>query len=57
MSHGQSESSASELDDDFVQVVADTMQALATPSRLRILGRLQAGPLTRVIAGARLRAA
>jgi ArsR family transcriptional regulator, nickel/cobalt-responsive transcriptional repressor len=44
VSHGHSQRSADELDDDFTQVVADTMQALATPSRLRILGRLQAGP-------------
>jgi DNA-binding transcriptional ArsR family regulator len=32
------------LEPEFVQAVADTMQALATPSRLRILGRLHAGP-------------
>jgi ArsR family transcriptional regulator, nickel/cobalt-responsive transcriptional repressor len=44
MSHGHTASNAHELEDDFAQVVADTMQALATPSRLRILGRLQAGP-------------
>lgn len=43
MSHGHSQRSADELDDDFTQVVADTMQALATPSRLRILARLQTG--------------
>jgi DNA-binding transcriptional ArsR family regulator len=43
MSHGHLPSGAHELDDEFAQVVADTMQALATPSRLRILGRLQAG--------------
>jgi ArsR family transcriptional regulator len=44
VSHGHPQRSADELDDDFTQVVADTMQALATPSRLRILGRLQTGP-------------
>jgi DNA-binding transcriptional ArsR family regulator len=33
-----------DLDSDFARAVADTMQALATPSRLRILGRLHAGP-------------
>ncbi len=43
MSHGHPARAADELDDDFTQVIADTMQALATPSRLRILGRLQAG--------------
>lgn len=43
MSHGHPKRSADELDGDFAQVVADTMQALATPSRLRILGRLQTG--------------
>lgn len=35
---------ADQLDADFAGVVADTMQALAAPSRVRILGRLQAGP-------------
>jgi ArsR family transcriptional regulator, nickel/cobalt-responsive transcriptional repressor len=44
VSHGHPQRGTDELDDDFTQVVADTMQALATPSRLRILGRLQAGP-------------
>jgi DNA-binding transcriptional ArsR family regulator len=43
MSHGQRRS-PDQLDDGFARVVADTMQALATPSRLRILGRLHAGP-------------
>jgi ArsR family transcriptional regulator, nickel/cobalt-responsive transcriptional repressor len=44
VSHGHTEHNAHELDEDFTRVVADTMQALSTPSRLRILGRLQAGP-------------
>ena len=35
-----------ELDAGFAQAVADTMQALATPSRVRILGRLQNGPVS-----------
>jgi DNA-binding transcriptional ArsR family regulator len=34
------------LDPDFAQAVAETMQALSTPSRLRILGKLHAGPLS-----------
>jgi DNA-binding transcriptional ArsR family regulator len=32
------------LDADTARVVAETMQALATPSRVRILSRLGAGP-------------
>src|SRR3954452_16525454 len=44
MAHGQSHRSPSELDVGFAGVVAETMQALATPSRVRILGRLSAGP-------------
>lgn len=32
------------LDADTAQIVAETMQALATPSRVRILSRLAAGP-------------
>lgn len=44
MAHGGPRRSPDELDEGFVRVVADTMQALATPSRLRILGRLDAGP-------------
>src|ERR671932_2913492 len=43
MPHGGPQRPASELDPDFAGVVADTMQALATPSRVRILGRLSAG--------------
>jgi ArsR family transcriptional regulator, nickel/cobalt-responsive transcriptional repressor len=38
--------SPNELDAAFAQAVADTMQALATPSRVRILGRLQNGPIS-----------
>jgi DNA-binding transcriptional ArsR family regulator len=44
MAHGENEHDPSELGADFVQAVAETMQALATPSRLRILGRLHSGP-------------
>jgi ArsR family transcriptional regulator, nickel/cobalt-responsive transcriptional repressor len=43
MSHGRNRHDPAELDAQFADVVADTMQALATPSRVRILGRLQAG--------------
>ena len=42
MGHGQLRS-ADHLDALFAAAVADTMQALATPSRVRILGRLRAG--------------
>jgi DNA-binding transcriptional ArsR family regulator len=44
MAHGHNQHDPSELDSAFTQAVAETMQALATPSRLRILGRLHAGP-------------
>lgn len=44
MSHGDNEHDPAGLDAPFIQAVAETMQALATPSRLRILGRLHAGP-------------
>ena len=44
MSHGGHQRSPDHLDDGFARIVADTMQALATPSRLHILGRLRAGP-------------
>ena len=44
MSHGGHQRKPDELDESFAHVVADTMQALSTPSRLRILGRLHAGP-------------
>ncbi len=43
MAHGANEHDAADLEPEFVQAVAETMQGLATPSRLRILGRLQAG--------------
>jgi DNA-binding transcriptional ArsR family regulator len=43
MSHGHLRS-ADRLDAEFSRSVADTMQALATPSRVRILGRLRSGP-------------
>src|SRR5215211_8474626 len=44
MAHGGTRRDPAKLDADFARAVADTMQALATPSRLRILGRLSAGP-------------
>jgi DNA-binding transcriptional ArsR family regulator len=44
MGHGENQHSPSDLDGEFAHSVAETMQALATPSRLRILGRLHAGP-------------
>lgn len=44
MTHGGSQHDPSELNREFTQAVAETMQALATPSRLRILGQLHAGP-------------
>jgi DNA-binding transcriptional ArsR family regulator len=44
MAHGSPQHDPADLDADFARAVADTMQALATPSRLRILGRLHAGP-------------
>jgi len=43
MAHGESHRRSDQLDPAFAGVVAETMQALATPSRVRILGRLQAG--------------
>lgn len=42
MAHGRLRD-ADQLDPDFAGAVADTMQALATPSRVRILGRLRSG--------------
>ena len=45
MSHGQLHDTE-RLDADFAAAVADTMQALATASRVRILGRLRAGAQT-----------
>ena len=44
MAHGGIEHAPAELDLDFTQALAETMQALATPSRLRILGHLHSGP-------------
>jgi ArsR family transcriptional regulator, nickel/cobalt-responsive transcriptional repressor len=44
MAHGPIRRSPDELDPNFAAVIAETMQALATPSRVRILGRLHAGP-------------
>jgi DNA-binding transcriptional ArsR family regulator len=44
VSHGIPPRAPDQLDDGFVRVLADTMQALAAPSRVRILGRLHAGP-------------
>jgi ArsR family transcriptional regulator, nickel/cobalt-responsive transcriptional repressor len=43
MGHGRLRT-ADRLDAAFAGAVADTMQALATPSRVRILGRLRNGP-------------
>jgi DNA-binding transcriptional ArsR family regulator len=44
MAHGSHDHDPSRLDPEFARAVAETMQALATPSRLHILGRLHAGP-------------
>ena len=46
MAHGANEHEPAELDPALTRAVAETMQALATPSRLRILGRLHAAPCT-----------
>ena len=43
MTHGHSVDLA-ELSDAAAEIVADTMQALSTPSRVRILARLAATP-------------
>jgi DNA-binding transcriptional ArsR family regulator len=43
VAHRESHRRRDQLDPAFAGVVAETMQALATPSRVRILGRLQAG--------------
>jgi DNA-binding transcriptional ArsR family regulator len=43
MAHGGNRHDPADLDAGFARVVADTMQALAAPSRVRILGRLHAG--------------
>jgi DNA-binding transcriptional ArsR family regulator len=45
MAHGRLRS-PEQLDSHFAGTVADTMQALATPSRVRILGRLRTGALS-----------
>lgn len=45
MAHGRLRQ-PTELDGPFAQAVADTMQALSAPSRVRILGRLQNGPVS-----------
>jgi DNA-binding transcriptional ArsR family regulator len=44
MSHGGVLTPGDRLDARFAAVLADTMQALATASRVRILGQLHAGP-------------
>jgi DNA-binding transcriptional ArsR family regulator len=45
MSHGvQGRSRPAKLDAETARQVAETMQALATPSRVRILGRLRESP-------------
>jgi DNA-binding transcriptional ArsR family regulator len=44
VTHGENQPQPDQLDPAFAKVVADTMQALSTPSRVRILGRLHAGP-------------
>lgn len=43
MAHGHLRNT-DQLDDGFATAIADTMQALATASRVRILGRLKNGP-------------
>ena len=43
MAHGGHQTSPGDLSVEFAGVVAETMQALATPSRVRILGRLHSG--------------
>lgn len=44
MAHGPTSRRPADLDPEFAAVVANTMQALAAPSRVMILGRLHAGP-------------
>lgn len=46
MSHGRTPDPDDLLDPELSAQVAETMQALATPSRLRILARLHSGPCT-----------
>lgn len=43
MTHGSVQRAPGDLDAHFAGVVAETMQALSAPSRVRILGRLHAG--------------
>jgi DNA-binding transcriptional ArsR family regulator len=45
MAHGRLRT-PEQLDSHFASTVADTMQALATPSRVRILGCLRTGALS-----------
>jgi DNA-binding transcriptional ArsR family regulator len=45
MAHGRLRT-PEQLDSHFAGTVADTMQALATPSRVRILGHLRSGALS-----------
>lgn len=44
MSHGRTSNPEELLDQELSRRVAETMHALSTPSRLRILGRLHRGP-------------
>jgi DNA-binding transcriptional ArsR family regulator len=46
MGHGMDSTRAARLDLAAAKSVATTLQALATPSRLLILGRLREGPAT-----------
>jgi ArsR family transcriptional regulator, nickel/cobalt-responsive transcriptional repressor len=46
MTHGAHPRPAELVDSSVASSVAETMQALATPSRLRILGHLHEGPCT-----------
>ena len=46
MVHGRLRTEADLIDAAFAGAIADAMQALATPSRVRILGRLRTGPLS-----------
>lgn len=43
VSHGPLSVAPADLGEDGARLVSDTMQALATPSRVRILGRLHGG--------------
>jgi len=44
MAHAHETLVVSRLDPTLTELVAETMQALSTPSRLKILGRLAQGP-------------